>query len=309
MKIAREVKIGLVAVLAVCVAIWGINFLKGINVFGSTDHYYAVYGNVKGLSENALVTINGYKVGSVKKIEFDNTHFDRIVIEISLEKKISLRHNTALVIKSGSLISGTRDIEIIPGDGTEFYASGDTLPGIIQPDITDFIDPIRKNIESVITSIDTVMVAFGNLMDYNTRKNLQGTIANLNGATESLKASLQPSGAISQTFYNLGQITDNLKKSNEDISKMLNNLSDVSDSLKQAELKALISNASETFASTAEIFSKINSGQGTAGQLIANDSVYRNLNSAIVSLDSLLTDLREHPKRYVQLSVFGKKDK
>ncbi len=309
MKISREAKIGLVAVLAVCVAVWGINYLKGINIFHTADHYYAVYGNVKGLSENAMVTLNGYKVGNVKKIEFDDEHFDRIVIEIALEKKISLRHNTTLVIKSGGIISETRNIEIIPGNGTEFYVSGDTIPGVIQPEITDFIDPIRKNIESMISSIDTVMVAFGNLMDDNTRKNLQGTIANLNSATESLKKSLQPSGSISQTFNNLGQITDNLKKSNEDISNMLNNLSDVSDSLKQAELKSMISNASETFAATAELFSKINSGQGTAGQLITNDSVYRNLNSAIVSLDSLLTDLREHPKRYVHLSVFGKKEK
>jgi phospholipid/cholesterol/gamma-HCH transport system substrate-binding protein len=161
MKISREAKIGLVAVLAVCVAVWGINYLKGINIFHTADHYYAVYGNVKGLSENAMVTLNGYKVGSVKKIEFDDKHFDRIVIEIALEKKISLRHNTTMVIKSGSIISETRDIEIIPGNGAEFYVSGDTLPGVIQPEITDFIDPIRKNIESMISSIDTVMVALG----------------------------------------------------------------------------------------------------------------------------------------------------
>lgn len=309
MKISREVKIGLVAILAVCVAIWGINYLKGLNVFKSSDHYYAVYGNVKGLSENALVTVNGYKVGNVNSIEFDDVHFDRIVVEISLERKIKLRRNTVFAIKSGSLISGTKDIEIIPGDGEGFYASGDTLQGIVQPDITESIDPLREKIESVVTSIDSVMVSFNALIDKDTRSQLQGTIANLNSATESLKTSLQPSGSISQTFYNLGQITDNLKKSNEDITKLLQNLSDVSDSLKQAELKALITNASETFASTAEIFSKINRGEGTAGQLIANDSVYNNLNSAIASLDSLLIDLREHPKRYVHLSVFGRKEK
>jgi phospholipid/cholesterol/gamma-HCH transport system substrate-binding protein len=309
MKLSREFKIGFVALLAVALAIWGINYLKGISIFKSTDHYYAVYGNVKGLVENAVVYLNGYKVGNVSKIEFDKNRVDRIVVDISLEQKLNLAKNTSLVIRSGSLISGTKDIDIVLGDGPGYYEPGDTLPSAIKVELSDYIDPVRAKIESLITAVDTVMMALSDLMDNETRNNLQGTIANLNSATSSLKSSLQPSGSLSQSLNNLSSVTGNLKKSNEDIAAILKNFAAVSDTLKQADLKTLITNASTTFAKTAELFAMINNGKGTAGQLIMNDSVYNNLNSALSSLDSLLIDLRENPRRYVQLSVFGKKEK
>jgi phospholipid/cholesterol/gamma-HCH transport system substrate-binding protein len=114
---------------------------------------------------------------------------------------------------------------------------------------------------------------------------------------------------LSSTFSNLSSVTDNLKKNNEDISSVLHNFAIISDSLKQSDLKKLIHNADETFAKTSVLFAKIDSGQGTAGQLMVNDSLYRNLNSAVASLDSLLIDLKDHPGRYVRVSVFGKKEK
>jgi phospholipid/cholesterol/gamma-HCH transport system substrate-binding protein len=309
MKLSRESKIGFIALLAIALAVWGINFLKGINVFKSSDNYYAVYKNVKGLVENAVVYLNGYKVGNVSKIEFDKNKMDGIVVEISLEQKLKLTKNTSLVIRNASLISGSKDLDIILGDGPGYYEPGDTLPSAIQVELTDYIDPIRAKIESLITVMDTLMVSLSDLMDSETRNNLQGTLANLNSATSSLKMSLQPSGSLSRSLNNLGSVTENLKKSNEDITAILRNFAAVSDTLKQADLKALITHASETFAKTSELFTMINSGKGTAGQLIMNDSAYNNLNSALSSLDSLLIDLREHPKRYVHLSVFGKKDK
>lgn len=309
MKVTREFKIGFVALLAIALAIWGINYLKGINVFKSTDHYFAVYGNVKGLIENAAVYLNGYKVGNVSKIEFDENDVNRIVVEVSLEQKVKLNKNTTLVLRSASLISGTKDLDLVLGSGPGFCESGDTLNALVEVALTDYIDPIRSKVESLVTSIDALMVSLNDLMDPVTRKNLQGTIANLNSATASLKLSLQPSGSLSQSLGNITQITENLKKSNEDISSMLKNFAAVSDTLKQANLKALIEHADKTFAQTAELFAMINKGEGTAGQFVVNDSLYNNLNNALASLDSLLIDLREHPKRYVHLSVFGKKDK
>src|SRR5512133_1063990 len=306
MKFSREFKIGLVAILAVALAIWGINYLKGINIFKSTQEYYAVYSNVKGLVENAVVYINGYKVGNVSKIDFDESNFNRIVVKISMTDDIKLRKNTTLVLKSGSLISGTKDVEIIPGTQNEYHQSGDTLAASVEMDITGYLDPVVNKIQSVVSAVDTVMLSLNDLLDPASRKNLKGMMANLNSATSSLKTSLQPGGSLGQTLNNMSEVTGNLKKSNEDISKILANFAAVSDTLKQAELKSLITHASETFARTTELFTMINNGQGTAGQLVVNDSVYNSLNHALSSLDSLLIDLREHPKRYVHLSVFGK---
>ncbi len=309
MKISRESKIGLVALIAIVLAIWGINFLKGINILEPTHKYYAEYTNVKGLVESAVVNLNGYKVGNVSKIEFESDNLKRIVVEISLNKKIKLPRNTKVVLRSGSLISGSKDVDLMLGDGPGFYEQGDTLPSSVQVELTDYIDPIRSQVESLIRSVDTVMVALDKLMDNDTRKNLQGTIANLNSATQSLRLSLQPNGSLSSSFSNLASVTDNLKKNNEEISKVLHNFAAVSDSLKQSDLKQLINHADETFAKTSELFGKINEGQGTAGKLVVNDSLYNNLNSAVASLDSLLIDLKDHPGRYVRVSVFGKKEK
>jgi phospholipid/cholesterol/gamma-HCH transport system substrate-binding protein len=309
MKFSREFKIGFVAFVAVALAIWGINYLKGKNIFESSQQYYAVYNNVKGLVENAVVNLNGYKVGNVTKIQFDKDNINRIVVKISMDKDIKLRKNTTLLLKSGSLISGSKDIDIIPGTGNEFHVSGDTLIGGIQPDITSVLDPVISKVQSVVGAVDTLLLSLNDVLDPQTRANLKSMMANLNSATASLRSSLQPSGHLGQTLGNLNEVTANLKKSNENITNILANFAAISDTLKQAELKALIIHASETFAQTTDLFTKINSGQGTAGQLVVNDSVYNNLNSALSSLDSLLIDLREHPKRYVHLSVFGKKDK
>jgi phospholipid/cholesterol/gamma-HCH transport system substrate-binding protein len=309
MKISREFKIGLVALVAVILAIWGINFLKGINILTPTEKYYAVYGNVKGLIESAVVNLNGYKVGNVSKIQFEEDNLGKIVVEISLGKKIKLPRNTRIVLRSGSLISGSKDVDLVLGSGPGYYAPGDTLPSSVQVELADYIDPIRSQVESLVRSVDTVMVSLNKLMDKEMRKNLQGTIANLNSSTQSLRLSLQPNGSLSSSFSNLSSVTDNLKKSNEDISKVLHNFAAVSDSLNQSDLKLLITHANETFARTSELFGKINEGQGTAGQLVVNDSLYHNLNSAVASLDSLLIDLKDHPGRYVRVSVFGKKEK
>ncbi|HJZ39360.1 MAG TPA: MlaD family protein [Bacteroidales bacterium] len=309
MKITREFKIGIVAVIAIVLTIWGINFLKGINVLKPTDKYYAVYNNVKGLIESAVVYLNGYKVGNVTGIAFDRNNMNKIVVQISLHQKLKLPRNTALVIRSASLISGTKDLDLVPGNEPGFHESGDTLVSLLQVELTDYIDPIRHQVESLVTSMDTLMVSLNGLMDEKTRANMQGAIANLNGALGSLRLSLQSTGSLSESMDNLASFTGNLEKNNERISAILENFGAISDTLKQADLKALINNADVTFAKTAELFDQINKGNGTAGQLITNDSLYNNLNSALASLDSLLTDLREHPKRYVHLSVFGKKDK
>jgi phospholipid/cholesterol/gamma-HCH transport system substrate-binding protein len=309
MKISREFKIGLVALVAIVLAVWGINFLKGINVLKPTDKYYASYGNVKGLIESAVVYLNGYKVGNVSHIKFDRDNLKKVIVEISLDNKIKLPRNTSIVVRSGSLISGAKDIDLELGDGPGFYEPGDTLPSKIQVELSDYIDPIRSQIESLVTSVDTLMVSLNGLMDKKTRKDLQGIIANLNNATNSLKLSLQSSGALSKSFSNLSSVTENLKKNNAEIATLLHNFAAVSDSLRQSDLKALIKHADETFARTSDLFGKLSQGEGTAGKLMVNDSLYNNLNNALASMDSLLIDLREHPKRYVHLSVFGKKDK
>src|SRR4030042_7150956 len=122
-KISREVKIGFAAIITIGIVIWGWNFLKGINIFKSTDTYYAVYNDIRGLIESGVVILNGYKVGNVGSIRFDKDNIDRIVVEITLEERVKLPLNTVLLIKGSSLVSGIKDLKLVPGDGPGFHES------------------------------------------------------------------------------------------------------------------------------------------------------------------------------------------
>lgn len=305
MKFSREFKIGLVALIALALLIWGINYLKGINIFKKTATYYVVYSDISGLIESAVVYLNGYKVGNVTGIDMDEDNTDRIIVELAMDKRIKLAGNTRAVIRSSSLISGVKDIYLEVGNGPGIYQDGDTLLSEIEVGLFDFIDPVVAKIEMLVSSVDSILM----IMDADTRADLQDAIANIHDIMFSLKQSLQPEGTLSKSFDNLESITGNLKKSNEEISNILNNLSSVSDSLKQSDLKALIEHVDQTFTHTTELLEDIRDGAGTLGQLVVNDSIYRNLNHSLASLDSLLIDLKEHPGRYVQVSVFGKKDR
>jgi phospholipid/cholesterol/gamma-HCH transport system substrate-binding protein len=308
MKISRELKIGIVAIVTIGILIWGWNFLKGINIFKTTDTYYAVYNDIKGLIESGVVMLNGYKVGNVGKINFDKNNANRIIVEIRLEEKVRLPENTILLIKSSSIVSGIKDLKIILGNGPGYHTPGDTLIGAVESELTDIIEPLKNKLGLVLVRLDSTLASVNNVLDEKTQKQLKSAIADLSETTAGLSASVAPGGKLDQSFDNLASLTGNLQKSNENITQTLQNLSSISDSLQKADIKSFIEKADQTFEKLDALLAMINAGEGTAGQLVTNDSLYRNLNSAIGSLDSLLVDLKKHPKRYVHFSVFGKKE-
>ena len=301
-KITREVKIGFVALITIGMLIWGWNFLKGINIFKSTDTYYAVYSDIQGLIESGVVILNGYKVGNVGSIRFDKDNVDRIVVEINLEEKIKLPINTVVLINSSSLVSGIKDLKLVLGEGPGYHAPGDTLIAAIEQDFTQIIGLIKDKANVVLSQLDSTLAGVNDVLNVSTRQHLKSTIADLS-------KSLGTGGSLDRSLENLASVTGNLKNNNENLTQTLQNFSSVSDSLKKADIKAVVGKADQTFEKLDIAMTRIMNGEGTAGKLIADDSVYNNLNSALFSLDSLLIDLKEHPKRYVHFSVFGKKDK
>jgi len=303
------VKIGFVAIVTIAALIWGWNFLKGINIFKSTDTYYAVYSDVQGLIESGVVFLNGYKVGNVGAIRFDKDNIDRIVVEINLEEKVKLPVNTILLIKSAGLVSGIKDMKLIPGEGPGFHEPGDTLMGAMEKDLLAIIEPIKDKANVVLSQLDSTLAAVNDIMDNSTRQHLKSTLADLSSSMNDLSKSLESGGSLNTSFENLSSVTGNLKNNNENLTQSLKNIASISDSLQEADIKTVIGKADQTFEKLNLALGKIQRGEGTAGKLIANDSVYNNLNDALFSLDSLLIDLKDHTKRYVHFSVFGKKDK
>jgi len=308
-KISREVKIGFVAIITFGIVIWGWNFLKGINIFKTTDTYYAVYNDVRGLIESGAVILNGYKVGNVGSIRFDKHNVERIVVAINLEEKVKLPVNTVLLIKSASLVSGIKDLKLILGDGPGYHEPGDTLIAATEQELTDLIGPIKSKADIVLTQLDSTLAAVNDILDVSTRQHLKSTLSDLSLSADELSKSLESGGSLDKSFENLASVTGNLRNNNDNLSQTLQNFSSLSDSLEKADIKAVVEKADQTFKKLDVALTKIEKGEGTAGKLITNDSVYNNLNNALFSLDSLLIDLKDHPKRYVHFSVFGKKER
>lgn len=302
MKISREFKIGLITLLAIALLLWGVNYLKGISIFKKSVNYYGTYNNVAGLIESSAIYMNGYKVGNVSKVDFNPDNIYDIRVEFSIDARLKLPHNTIAEIKSSSLISGTKDIYLTPGSGPGFYGPGDTLVSAVAEDMMALVDPLIQKVDSVLLNINA-------LLGEKNRENIAVTLENLSVTMSSLKQSLQPGGDIAATFSNLESVTGNLSQNNEKISETLDNLATFTDTLSQADVDGLVKRLDSTMAEVSALVEGINTGRGTAGALITDDSMYNNLNSSLQSLDTLLTDLKEHPGRYVRFSLFGGRDK
>lgn len=309
MKLNKETKIGIIAALIITCFIWGFNFLKGKNLLTTNDSFYAVYSNIGGLEEASPVTISGFKVGVVESIKLHKNKKDKIVVKFSLQEDLSIPLNTEAIIYPASLIAG-KAIKINFSDSKEFHLNGDTLIGILEQDLisnlSDELIPVKDKIENLVVSMDSVLAIFDNQR----KENLKNSLDNLEQITNNLSELLDTDNSkLAKILSNAESISNNLKNNNEQIAKILTNFSNISDSIEHANIKTTILNANKTLAEFSEISTKINSGEGTVGMLINNDSLYTNLNNLASDLDSLIIDLNENPKRYVHFSLFGKKDK
>ena len=307
MKISKEVKIGIIALITLIGFFWGLNFLKGINIFKPSDEYYATYDNIEGLIESAVVYLHGYKIGSVRDINFDKKKPGKIAVRFALEEQVKIPKNSVALITTSSMISEIKDINLVLSDSSEFCQTGDTLIGALDKGMSGIIEPIKYKAEETIANIDSVLIVIKQIFNKTTQANLQHTISNIDSITTSFSSSLSENGNITRSLDNLAQITSSIKSKSKELSSILVNLSAFSDSLAKSEIKATISNTNKTLEETAEILEKINSGEGTFGMLVHNDTLYHNLENASESLDILLKDLKERPKRYVHFSLFGGK--
>jgi phospholipid/cholesterol/gamma-HCH transport system substrate-binding protein len=309
MKLKKETKIGLTAVIIIAFFIWGYNFLKGKNILSTNDSYFAVYENIDGLEEASPVYISGYKVGVVETIKLHKSKKDKIVVKFSVEENIPLPKNTQAIIYPATLIAG-KAIKLNLSDNANFYTKGDTVVGILEQDLvsslSDELLPVKNKIENLVVSIDSVLAIF----DHKRREDLKSSLDNLNKITTDVSTLVDADQSkLADILNNVESISNNLKNNNQQLTNILTNFSEISDSVNKADIKTTITNANKTLAEFSEISHKINSGEGTVGMLIHNDSLYMNLNNLAADLDSLVIDLNENPKRYVHFSLFGKKDK
>lgn len=321
MKVSKELKIGIVVICAIAAFIWGLNFLKGTNLFSQKYVLYAVYPKVDNIIPATPLLVSGFKIGQVNNISLiSRGNKKAVLIKFLLTEDIEIPKNSIARAISSDLL-GSKAIEIIFGDNIEFVKSGDTLIAETEQGLKESfnkqIAPIQAKAEKLIGSIDSVMSVVNSVLNVKTRKNIDESFESVRKAILSLEQTAYKMDdligsekvKISSIMSNLNQITSNLNKNGQRIDNIISNVSSMTDSLAKAQIKEAVDNANKSLKELNTLLAGINKGQGTLGKLAKNDSLYVNLNKSSEDLDKLLKDLRINPKRYIHFSVFGKKDK
>lgn len=312
MKINNETKVGLLTILALALLLLGFNFLKGKDIFNSSTKIHAIFDNLAPLDKSNLVKINGVTIGTVYDIEPTDKDISHVDVTISLNRKINIPDNSVAYISPGLVGSSTLIIE--KGDSQKYLSNGDTLAtrqdnGIIG-DLSSQVSPTLVKIRSSLDSLNAVFTNINKLFDAGAKTNLQQTIANLKMASENLNKVLDMQhGPLATTIGNVNDITTNFKKNNDSITAILSNTRKFTQRLSQLELEQTMDTLQVAISRMKSAISKISSPDGTLGALINDRALYNKINDVVLSAEILLDDLRAHPKRYVNFSVFGKKDK
>lgn len=310
MKISNETKVGALTAVAITVLILGFNFLKGKGVSGK--EVYAVFPNVDKLVVSNPVFINGLQVGKVTNLQEKDKNMSGIVVTIALTKDINIPRNSVATLNS-ELLSNTA-INVFLGNGTNYLKEGDTLRTERSLALTDrlqrSIDPAINNINKTLLSLDDVLQKLNTILDPNTRNNLQGIVANMAASSRSLDQLLNTqTGMLAKSINNMHTITVGFARNGPKIDSTLSSLQIATDKLSKAKIAEAIESLQRTMARLESGIAKIDSKEGTVGLLLNDRQLYDEVRRTNRSLTILLDDLRLNPKRYINISLFGPKDK
>ncbi len=300
MKHSREIKVGILAVVAIFLLYFGFNFLKGVNIFSSTSTYYGSYTSINGLTEQSPVYVKGFKVGQVDKIKYDFRKDDSFVVEFSINKDISLPKGTELALISDGLLGGTAlQLNIPVTESDDLFARGDTLPTTVVPGLIDNLqEGLLADLSDALQKLDTLLNTANTQLEGD---HLKTALANV----DRISADLRVASADFKTLManDVPVVVSDAKSAMSDIKTVTANVRDV-------DIAATINKLDATVGELKAFVSSVNSKDGTVGMLLNDKELYNNINETIQSVDSLVVDLKAHPKRYINISVFGgKKDK
>jgi len=318
LKLTKEVKLGGIVIITLFAFIWGVNFLKSRDIFLKEKTVYAFYKKVDGLVPSNPIYLSGIKVGYVKNVEFVSNNSSDVRVSLVFNSKINIPKNSTAKIYSSDLM-GSKAIQIIMGNENNFISNGDILKSQVEADLKEEINrqvvPLKLKAEELMSSFDSVLIAIKLVFNENTRKNLSYSFENIKISLDNIRnltfnVDTLVSGQrnrLANIISNFESISHNIRNNNDKISNIISNFSALSDTLAKSKINETINNTNKALAETSAIIHKINKGEGSLGLLINNDSLYNNLESSSRNLDLLLKDLRLHPERYINISVFGKK--
>ena len=306
MKLSREIKTAILVIAAIALFIWGYSYLKGKDLFTNYKTFYVEYKNVEGLTISSPVTINGFTVGKVNSIKIDNKTAN-ILVEMQINSDFPISKSSVAEIYSPSPIGG-KQLAIIPNISDPVLAvDGDYLKSSSKLGLTDELasqlEPLKDKITKLLDNANTMLESINDILDKKSKEDLKNSLATLSQTmTEFHKASQSLNVILDDNKQKIGGIVTDFKKVSSDFTS-------ISDGLNKAELGKTAENLQKTLASVDKIMSELESGKGTIGKMLKDESFYNNLSKTSKELELLLQDLRLNPTRYVNVSLFGKKNK
>ena len=294
--ITKEVRIGIAGIIALCVLVYGINYLKGINMFKPSSYFYVKFKNVNGLAKSSPVFADGVRVGIVRDIYYDYNQAENVVVEVELDTELRIPKGSSAELTS-ELMGGVRMDILLANNPREKYAIGDTIPGKLNNGMMESVAALMPQIEQMLPKLDSIMTSL------NTKLGDQSIPATLH-SVEKMAANLEVTS---------GQLKVLMGRDIPQLTGKLNTLGDnfisISDNLKKIDYANTFNEIEQTLANVKIVTEKLNSKDNTVGLLLNDPQLYNNLNATTANAASLLEDLKEHPKRYVHFSLFGKKEK
>ena len=315
MKLTGYTKLGILIIVSFAIFIWGINYLKGINFLNRNTSYVVIYDRVDGLIESSAVTINGYKVGQVKSIDFSKKNDGTLHVIFSIEGEFKIPKGTTARIVSSDLM-GTKSIKLQVAPSTQYYKPNDTIPGSIESGLKEQVSmqvlPLKNKAEQLLASLDSAITVVTYVFNEEARKNLSesferinNTILNLEHTSGEFKELLTSEKQnVKSIIGNFEQISTNLNQNSDEISTILENFALASDHIASVDIRTTLEQLAVSSQGIKTIVNQLQEGKGSAGKLLNDDELYNNLNNLSASLDLLMKDIRQNPKRYVQFSAF-----
>ena len=306
----KEIRTGIIAIFTIAVLIYGINYLKGLNILDKNRIFHAKYDNIDGLLKGSVISLNGFNVGIVSNISLQSDN--SLLVSVKINEDFNVPVNSILKISNQDLM-GTKGISVILGNSDLLAKNNDTLIAEIENSLQDEVNkqilPLKNKAEGLISSVDSLMVIFTSVLNTDARKNLASSFKNLDETFILMSESMKELNKIvvtnekniSNSIKNFESITGNISDNNESIENILKKMSSISDSVSSKDIGEIIKNLNN-------ITNKISVGQGNLGLLNSDDQLYRNIEKTTNDISILVEEIKKDPKKYFNFSVLGNRN-